>query len=276
VLLLWPQKTEDTAVELDRISACNYPVRTEPLETTLTLIAGAGYRKVDLWGGLPNYSNDPAECDVQALKKTAAAHGLTIANLGTYPGRTLLEQGEDAEWIELTRAVDNAAFLGSRSIRVCPGKGEDPSIIPDLIPFFTKAAAYAAEKNVFLGMENHKGNIAGNPDAIMKLVRAVDSPMFGILYEPANLMHCKVDYRDAFDAFKGHITHVHVKDSHWTGDTYERTMLGEGDIDYNWVVGNLEESGYTGDYALEFEIEKVLPVAEGLPQWLDIFRAIQP
>lgn len=261
-------------MDLERISTCNYPVRTEDLDYTFGLIRDAGYTNVDLWGGLPNYSNDPTECDVAVLKAKAESYGLRIANLGTYPGRRLLEVGYADEMAEMTRAIDNAVFLGSRSIRVCPGHGEDASIVPSLIPFFRNAAAYAREKGVFLGMENHKGSIAGNPEAIMQLVHAVDNPHFGILYEPANLTHCGVDYKAAYEQFRGWVTHVHVKDWRHVNGAYERTMLGEGNLDTRWLVDALEADGYEGHYALEFEIEKVVPIEQGLPKWLAAFRAL--
>lgn len=259
-----------------RISTCTYPVRLRDLDDTFQLMAQSGFAKVDLWGGPPNYASDPAECDPADLKQKADAYGLQIANLGTYPGRKFFEVGEDAELREMQRTIDIAHFLGSRSIRVSPGHDEDPATADAMVSFFQKSAAYAAEKNVFLGMENHAGSIAGHPDLVMKLVTAVDSPHFGILYEPANLMACGVDYRDAYEVFKGWITHVHVKDSHIVDGTYERTMLGEGDIDWSWVTTVLEGSGYTGDYALEFEIEDRYPIETHLPTWLERFQAIQP
>ena len=260
-------------MDRSRISACSYPIRVRPLDEIFGIIRDAGYLKVDLWGGPPHYTHDPP-CDVPALKARAAAYGLTIANLGTYPGRRFHEVGYEAEMAEMRRAIDNAAMLGCRSIRVCPGDGEDPSIVAELIPFFTKSASYAETRGVRLGMENHRGSIAADPLAVMPLVHAVDSAFFGILYEPANLMACRIDYRDAYHAFRGHIVHVHVKDSRWVGDRYERTMLGDGEVDIEWMVGALEADGYDGDYALEFEIEQTVPVHEGLPVWLDVFSRV--
>lgn len=261
-------------MKLERISACTYPIRLEPLDYTFDVVSKAGYPKVDLWGGAPNYSNDPAECDIEALGKKAEEYGLTIANLGTYPGRKLHEVGYEAEMTEMRRAVDHAAALGSRSIRVCPGEGEDPAVVDDLIPFFKESAEYAAAKSVYLGMENHRGSIAYNPDFVMPLVTAVSSPWFGILLDPANLMFCEVDYKAAYAEFRGHVVHIHVKDSRWKDGKYERTMLGEGDVDVPWLVDALEGDGYRGDYALEFEIEKQVPVEEGLPAWLEYFRSV--
>ncbi|MCK5806073.1 MAG: hypothetical protein KAI66_24790, partial [Lentisphaeria bacterium] len=97
---------------------------------------------------------------------------------------------------------------------------------------------------------------------------------FGILYEPGNLMAGGVDYKEAFAVFKGWITHVHAKDSHVIDGVYSRTMLGDGSIDYDWIVSALEGSGYDGDYALEYEIETIVPIEEGLPKWLALFLAI--
>lgn len=261
-------------MHLNRISACNYPVRDRDLDSTFALIRQSGVTKIDLWGGLPNYSNDPEECDVAALKQKAKEHGLQIANLGTYPGGKLLDVGPEAELVEMQRAIDNAAFLGARSIRVSPGKGEDPAIIGELTPFFQHSAAYAEANGVFLGMENHGGSIAGNPDACLRLCSAVGSAHFGVLFEPANLMHCGVGYREAYQVFGAHVTHIHVKDSHVVDGKYERTMLGEGDIDYAWVVDAMERDGYAGDYALEFEIQDRVPIEEGLPKWLEYFRQL--
>jgi len=261
-------------MELQRLSACTYAVREQDLDYTFAVIRNAGFCNVDLWGGPPNYSNDPDECDHAALKTKAAEYGLQIANLGTYPGRRLLEVGDDVEFVEMQRAIDIAADLGARSIRATPGTGEDPGIIPGLIPFFQRSAAYAQTRNVFLGIENHAGNIAGNPDHCMELVQNVGSDYFGVIYEPANLMHGNVDYKDAYAAFRGSITHVHVKDSHWIDGVYERTMLGDGDIDYEWVAAHLAEDGYDGHYALEYEIEDRIPIEEGLPQWLASFQAV--
>ena len=51
-------------------------------------------------------------------------------------------------------------------------------------------------------------------------------------------------------------------------------MLGEGDVDCAWVIRTMEADGYRGDYALEFEIEDRVPIAEGLPKWLAYAKGI--
>ena len=260
-----------------RISACTFPVRKRDLDFIFGLIRDSGFAKVDLWGGPPNFSADPDECDPVALREKAADYGLQIANLGTYPGRNFLAEDpseRQQEMADMKRTIDMAALLGCRSIRVHPGTGDDPSIISRLVPLFKESAEYAAEKNVLLGIENHKGSITSDPELCATLVAKVASPYFGVLYEPANLMHCGVDYREALELMRGQVVHVHVKDSRWVDGSYERTMLGRGDIDLAWVVDALERDGYRGDYALEYEIQDRIPVETGLPQWFEWFSRL--
>jgi hypothetical protein len=69
--------TEEGPVKLERISACTYPVRDRDLDYTFGLLAGVGFVRVDLWGGPPNYHNDPAVCDPDALRSAAACGWLT-------------------------------------------------------------------------------------------------------------------------------------------------------------------------------------------------------
>ncbi len=264
-------------MHLTRISTCTYPLRAKPAAEALQTIAAAGFRKVDLWGNVPHFSADPAKCDHAALEAAARAAGVRIANLGTYCGGDFASDSEEARakgLTEMKATIDLAVRFGSRSIRVRPGTGEDPAIIPRLAPLFTESAAYAAPRGIYLGMENHKGSLAGNVEATVRLCEAVGSKHFGVLYEPANLSHARVDYKAAFDAFAPWIVHIHIKDGRWTGDKFQATHLGEGEIDYPWIIARLEGLGYRGDYALEYEICEIEPIETALPRWLAYFRRL--
>lgn len=264
-------------MNIDRISACTYPLREHPYEHALQVLVDCGVRRADLWGRAPHFPEDADENAVNAIATTAERLGITIANLGTYPGAAFAsddEQEREADLDRMFRTIDAAARLGCRSIRVLPGRGEDPAIIDRIAPLMARSAQHAEEAGVLLGMENHKGSIAGNPEHALRLCEAVGSPWFGVLYEPCNLWHAGVDYRAAFDVFSEWIVHVHIKDGRRTDDGFERTHLGEGDVDPAWVVEALESIGYDGDYALEYEIPDIEPVETGLPKWLEVFSAL--
>jgi sugar phosphate isomerase/epimerase len=264
-------------MDLSRISACSYPVREKPAPEALAIIAAAGVGKVDLWGNLPHFSIVSTECDLETLRDQAAACGVGLANLGTYPGSRF---GSDdplvraAELAALQATLYAAKALGARSIRVMPGRGEDPALVDRLAPLFAEGARVAEELDVYMGMENHAGSIAGDPPVVKRLCELVGSKHFGVLYEPCNLMHGGVCYQEAFSVFADHIVHVHVKDGRNSAGGWECCHLGEGEIDYGWVIAALAEIGYPGDYALEYEICDIEPLETGLPKWVKHFRGL--
>lgn len=264
-------------MDLARASSCTYPVRELDPAASFKIMADAGVRKIDLWGNMPQFSLISVACSLDDLLAKAAAQGVTIANLGSYPGRAFASDNPAVRATEV-KALETTLYaakaLGARSIRVIPGNGEDPAQIDRIAPCFAEGAKTAEALGITMGMENHAGSIAGNPEVARRLCQAVGSPYFGVLYEPANLMHGGVCYKEAFDVFHEHIVHIHLKDGKVGADGFARTHLGEGEIDYHWVLASMESIGYTGDYALEYEICDIEPIETGLPKWVAYFAGL--
>ena len=262
-------------MDASRISACTYPLIKEPLARAMEVIAAAGFKKIDLLGRMPHLSLDPAEYDPAAAKAMAQTHGLQIANLGTYVGAGFASEDRSTQERELEqvhRAIDLAVSFGARSIRVRPGN-DDAACLERIVPWFQQAARYAAGRGVYMGLENHGGGISGQPRLCAELASRVGSPFFGVLYEPCNLMHAGVDYRYGLHVMREHIVHVHCKDGAYTLAGFQYTMLGQGQIDYPWILAQLDAIGYAGDLALEYEMPEP-PPAEALKQWYATFRAM--
>ena len=286
-------------MDVSRISTCSIALIHHPREKAFEIIADAGYRKVDLLERMPHSSLFPDECDPADVKAAADKYGLKIANLATYVGAG--QNGRRAQWFyhgwdipnperftscgfssddpdelaqemeQLRRAIDLAVFYGARSIRVGAGD-DDPEKLDKLVPWFQRAADYAAEHGIYMGLENHSKGLSGRPALCVELAEKVGSPLFGILYEPHNLIHhSETDYRLALEVMKEHIVHCHFKDGAPMPDgEFGFTMMGEGDIDFRWIMEQLEAVGYEGDYALEYEVEEV-PPEEGMYQFYDAF-----
>ncbi|NLO06549.1 MAG: sugar phosphate isomerase/epimerase [candidate division WS1 bacterium] len=261
-------------MDINRISACTYPMREHPFDYALEVLADAGLHRADLWGRSPHLPADPTREDLAAIKAASERTGVAIANLGTYPGGEFSSDDDDERMAALQlmkRTIDAAAELGCLSIRVSPGAGEDPAIIDTIVPYMSQSAQYAEAAGVRLGFENHAGGIASDPGQCLRLCEAVGSRWFGVLYEPCNLLHAGVDYRRAFDMLADWIVHVHVKDGVHTDDGFKRVHLGDGDVDPRWIVDALEGIGYRGDYALEYEITALEPIETALRKWVEAF-----
>jgi sugar phosphate isomerase/epimerase len=267
---------EDFLMDMTRVSACTYPLINRPVEEAFAIIAEAGFKKVDLLGRLPHFDIDPEGCDHAARKALAKAHGLRIANLGTYLGRGFASPEravQEAALSEVRQGIDLAVFFGARSIRLHFGEGDNPQYVDQLVPWLQCCTAYAAAKGVYLGVENHGKPLSGSPTAFRTLVERVGSPYFGLLYDPCNYASAGEDYRAALETLKDSIVHVHFKDGEMTAQGFQRTMLGEGDLDFVWIVEQLDAHGYAGDLALEYEL-KAPPVEVGLKRWYETFAAM--
>ena len=258
-------------MDVTRISACSYPLREKDLEYTLQVISEAGFKKVDLLGRMPHFSVTDAAYDVNELRRLCDKYDVALANIGSYCGRGFSSASKEelqAAMDEMTKTLDVAKAFGAKSIRIVPGDGKRASM-DAMVPHFKASAEYAEKVGVYMGIENHGGEISGDPEACREISEEVGSRYFGILYEPCNLMAAGVDYKTAFEAFKDHITHVHIKDGRYVDGKWEGCMLGDGVIDIKWVWDQVEALGYAGDYALEFEVGHIEPVETGYRKWYE-------
>jgi len=263
-------------MDLSRLSACSYPLRMRPLAESLQVIAEAGFDKVDLLGAEPHFPPNPSEEQVAEVEQAAQAAGVRIANLGTYYGRPLPGSDEEteAELAAARRGMDAAVRLGARSLRIHPGKDRSRETGFALVPFFQKVAKEAEWRGVYLGIETH-GGLSSDAPAMVMLCQEVGSKHFGVLFDPCNCAANGVDYKRAWEIFHDYVVHVHVKDGRTGPDgKWQRVHLGEGEIDFPWLLRELDRVGYDGDIALEYEIGDIEPPETGLKRWREYCRSL--
>ena len=262
-------------MDVSRVTACSFPLKEKDLDYTFQVISEAGFDKIDLVGRMPHFSVTDPEYDMDELRRVVDKYGVALANIGSYCGRGFADDSEDVRqeaMEEMRKTLDVAKEFGSKSIRIFPGDGKLASL-DKVVPYFKESAEYAEKLGIYMGIENHGGEISGNPDACREISEKVGSPYFGILYEPCNLMAAGAEYKSAFEAFKDHIVHVHIKDGKYNDEgKWERCMLGDGVIDYHWVWDSVEGLGYDRDYALEFEVGNIEPVETGYKKWLETWK----
>ena len=263
-------------MDMSRVSTCTIPMHDREIAYALQVVAEADFTKADVLGRMPHFSADQGLCDWPGMRDLSSQFGVAIANLGTYPGQFFTagtEAQRQAELARLKATVEAAVYFSARSIRVMPGRGADAATVEQVTPYFIEGAAYAAQRGIYLGMENHAGSIAGDLQLALRLCENVNSPYFGVLYEPCNLLFGGVDYREALEVFGDWIVHCHIKDGIVHDGKSQKMHLGEGDVDFVWVVEQLDGAGYRGDYALEYELAAAEPPETGIKRWHDTFVA---
>lgn len=124
------------------------------------------------------------------LKQHAFDLGLDVS--GTSVGNNFcVPPGPEREkQLKLVRTwVDNAAELDAPVIRIFAGtKGKDDTedvAVERAIECIKASLPYAIEKGVTLALENH-GGITATPEQLLRLVKGVDSPNFGVNLDTGN------------------------------------------------------------------------------------------
>ncbi|HTG44137.1 MAG TPA: sugar phosphate isomerase/epimerase family protein, partial [Verrucomicrobiae bacterium] len=181
-----------------------------------------------------------------AFLKGVELSGTSVGNTFTHPA------GEKRDkQIKLVRQwIDYAAIMGAPHIRVFAGtaEGQSPEAArKNCLEALTECAGYAAEKGIFLGIENH-GGIVAEPETLLSIIHEVKSPWVGINLDTANF-HTADPYKD-LAACAPYAVNVQVKT--------EISPRGEKKkpADLKRLLSILREANYQGYVALEYEADE--------------------
>ena len=200
------------------------------------------------------------------LKRHAFLRGVEIC--GTAVGNNFVHRkGEkrDSEIALVKKWVDHSALMGAPHIRIFAGtKPRDMSEAEAkrlCIEGFEECTAYAGKKGVFLGLENHSG-IATDPAQLIEMVRAVNSPWFGISLDSGNFQ--AEDPYAAFEQCAPYAVNAQVKVE------LQRSRQAKEPADFARLIRILREANYQGYVSLEYEAQP--DPYEAIPKWLAQIR----
>lgn len=224
--------------------------------------------------------------ELRELGGRASNAGLVIAGLVPYTKDMNHADASAREKAvaDLKRAVDMAVALDCPAVRVFGGHevapAEQGKALGWLAESLRQAGEYAGTAGVQLNIENHMDTMATSAEMTMAIVRAVDLPNVGVLYDQANLAFMNSEAYEMAIALQGpRIQHVHVKDFYWDGTQRIAAVLGQGIVPWEPIVDALTGFGYDGFYSIEYERrwfpEQLPPPAVGMKQCLEFLRGTQ-
>jgi sugar phosphate isomerase/epimerase len=202
------------------------------------------------------------------LKRHAHVHGVALT--GTAVGNTFtLPTGErrNQEIALVKRWIDHTAVLGAPHLRIFAGnvaQAQSRNQARDAcVAAITECCAHAATRGVFLGLENH-GGIVAEPDELLEIVRAIDSPWFGINLDTGNF-HTPDPYADVARCIP-YAVNVQLK--------VEIQPRGQPKTpaDLRRLVSLLHNGKYQGCVALEYEAAQ--DPWSAVPQYLAQLNAL--
>ncbi len=183
------------------------------------------------------------------IKQECFVQGLDIS--GTAVGNDLcLPKGEKRDTqIELVKTwIDHADTLGAPVIRIFSGKaGKDQTVEQAhklAVEGIEECCEYARDHGVYLALENH-GGLTENVDDMLKLIRDVKSPWFGVNVDTGNF-HSATAYDD-LAKIAPYAVNVQIK------VVMKPKNSAAEPADFKRLAKIMREAGYQGYIVLEFE-----------------------
>ena len=206
---------------------------------------------------------------------------IEISSLAFYPNTMDPDLSKRAANIEhLKKVIKMSSLLGINMVTSFIGRDQNKSVEENIEIFkeiWPAIIDYAASLNVKVAIENCPmlfgrdqwpggQNLMTTPVIWRKLFSIIDSPYFGINYDPSHFVWQQIDYIKPLYEFKDKIYHVHFKDIKLFKDKMEECGImaypldymspklpGLGDVDWGKYVSALTDIGYDGPACIEVE-----------------------
>jgi sugar phosphate isomerase/epimerase len=176
------------------------------------------------------------------------------------------------------KMIDVTVSLGGKFCRVLSGQRR-PEIsraegVRLVVESIGEMLDYAAQKGIVLALENHyKDNywkypeFAQHMDVFVEIVSRIDSPWFGVQFDPSNTLVAGEDPLDLLERVKSRVVTMHASDRYlMPGHTLEDLKKAEGSIGYVSFLSHGVIGKGMNDYPRIFQILK----EAGFRGWISI------
>ena len=250
--------------------------RTMSLFEWIDLAATLGVDGVEMYPGF--FANFEPEYIAQ-IKQHADAKGLEIPMMCCSPDFTQHDPAARAAELEKEKFwIDLTAQLGGKFCRVLTGQRREDVSRADGVRYsiegINAAIPYAAERGIVLNMENHYKDgywkypeFAQHLDVFLEIINQIDSPWFGVNFDPSNSIICGEDPLDVLAAVKHRVVTMHASDRYLLSGTIEdlkaqdgsrgyaknlkHGVIGKGLNDYDAIFSTLKAEGFDGWISIE-------------------------
>jgi sugar phosphate isomerase/epimerase len=213
------------------------------------------------------------------VRQHAEAKGLEIPMMCCSPDFTQHDASARAAELEKEKFwIDLTAQLGGRFCRVLSGQRRADVSRADGVRYtvecIKEVIPYAAERNIILNMENHYKDgywqypeFAQPLDVFLEIIGQIDSPWFGVNFDPSNAIVAGDDPLVVLEAVKTRVVSMHASDRYLISGTIEdlktqdgstgyaknlkHGVIGKGLNNYDAIFSALRREGFNGWISIE-------------------------
>jgi len=256
------------------ITKYGYPPSIKNTYNAINDMARLGFKFIELEGGVQEKNLLDVDKNKEALKKRCDDLGLKVINFcPVLPNCLNLNPKKRKKALALfDMALDIASFFGVETIQLdtyspplkfvgeMPYKDaikfgkvfkvkSDPkfswqALWNVIVDVFKKCNEKAKSRGLELILEPRVGENVSNTDAMIRLLEAVGSENFGVVFDTGHLNAQKEILPLSIEKLGNRIKYLHVSDN--DGRDNLHLPLGKGTVDWNGVFAALKKHGFDG------------------------------
>jgi sugar phosphate isomerase/epimerase len=221
------------------------------------------------------------EVELERVKTACRQHRLDLPMMCFSPDFTHPDPDRRQEELKKQkRAIDLTVRMGGRFCRTLTGQDrpglDRQQAIRWCVEMIRQAVEYAGERGIVLNIENHYKDgyweypeFALRSEIFLEIVGQIDSPFFGINFDPSNAVVAGDDPLVLLRQIKSRVVTMHASDRYLDGGNLEELrrlerdpqygyarlihhgVIGRGLNDYDAIFGELKAAGFDGWISIE-------------------------
>ena len=218
---------------------------------------------------------------LEDVKEKCASFGLTIPMMCFSPDFTQSDLKKRLEELEKQKkAIDLTVKLGGKFCRTLSGQNrpglDREKAIRWCVEMIREAVAYAESRGIIINIENHYKDgyweypeFALNTDIFLEIIGQIDSPFFGVNFDPSNTIVAGEDPLELLEKIKSRVVSMHASDRYLKGGnltdlrkleldpvygyakTIQHGVVGKSLNDYDAIFRILKSAGFNGWISIE-------------------------
>jgi sugar phosphate isomerase/epimerase len=231
----------------------------------IRMVEGKRYPLVEwaAWDRLKRYGKE------YGIKYTAVSPGLFKTGL-THDLMHVHRKQLATMSLDLAEMIDIDTLI---TFGVMREPSDGPDSFSDVVRVLRETAEMAAERGFTVQLENFPGSWADTADNCLALLRAVNHPALGYVWDVGNLYEADpVHFRAGYEKLKPYIRNVHLKDGQFIGGRMVWQRFGQGKTDIKGQIEALMADGYEGTLTVEAKCEPQMD--EDFPASLTYLRSL--
>lgn len=194
----------------------------------------------------------------EKLRRRMAEHTLPVE--AVVPGLFEGSEGDRAAWMNEVAGLDDVLQfcrrIGcSRLITSAFAADGRASSLEAATEAFRTAGRAAASYGVTIAVLNESNMARPTAESVLELVRAVDHPAVRIAWSPAEGLRHGEHAADVVERVAPYLAYVRCRDARVDATGFHPTPLGQGDVGWPRLLGEIAERGYDGPLSLEVHLE---------------------